>query len=873
MRMVLETRFGRTGSKMDKVVTWADLIDKGLVLYRSPTTGQVISGGSSEFLPPTAPVVDGIPPAPTGLVVTPGLALVMLEWDRVQFGYFGYAEIWRHTEDNLAGATLVGQTTAWLYTDHNVEPGQTYWYWVRYVSAGGKPGPYNALSGTSGGVSHSPDYVLELLRNQIDESAFVQALGDRIDLVDIRIFDLLSEIGISDQAINDARERLFDQERRLANEIDDRANESGALRESIAQTAVRLLQEVDDRQLSVSQLKSYLEQRLSVSEGEISAILGTAEYDENETYDEGALTRADGKLYRALQAVPDHTPPPDESYWEELGDYSSFSDALSDSLARLLNVESVQSGQAIAIGALTSRVGTSEGSIISLQETTGETAQSLGQLTARVGGNEFAIGNLALTTGNQASQLGTLSGRVDGAEGDIEDLQEVTGTHALTLGSLTFTQGEHTSSINTLQTAMANTAVIMSQLLADAGDADGAITTLQETSAGLARSLTQLRARMGDDVALLQQEMVVQASATGGLLAQWAVKTDINGRVTGFGLASTKRDGAPLSEFAVVADRFSVAIPGDTGQTKPVFVIGMVDEEPTVVFGSAMFGDATITRAAIGLLAVDNARIANMSVDKLLAGSLQADQYIQSTSYVAGQLGFRLSANGNAELNNAVLRGTIYATAGLIGGNTITSTEVKSPTFSEGSAGWRLKSSGDVEFNNGTFRGALDAATGSFKGSLDAATGSFKGALDAATGSFKGTVDGGAFVVGDFTSATWPASGKSGAYLGPVGLRIGNYNDGKYFEVLQNGNVYAPGLSIVNGLMTISAIDVIDTLQIAGQAVTTAVSYSTDSSGGGSFSFYTSVSAYVYLFVRGRPVYQSVVPGSSSTTVMAAISG
>ncbi|MFA5663446.1 hypothetical protein, partial [Castellaniella sp.] len=436
-------------------------------------------GGGIDVVPPPAP--DGLPPAPTGLQATSGLALVILQWDRTVFSYYGYAEIWRATENNLSNALLVGQTTSWIYSDVNVIPGVEYFYWVRYVSAGGKPGPFNKVAGTSGTVSFDPEYLINVL------------------------------------------------------------------------------------------------------------------------------------------------------------------------------------------------------------------------------------------------------------------------------------------------------------------SAD-------------------------DPKALL---MVVEEATT------------ING----------------------------------------------VSVQPGIYIRDLFVANGSISRLKIGLAAIDDARIANMSVDKLLAGSLQADQYIQSTSYVAGTSGFRLSANGNAELNNAVLRGTIYATAGLIGGNTITSTEVKSPTFSEGSAGWRLKSSGDVEFNNGTFRGALDAATGSFKGSLDAATGSFKGALDAATGSFKGTVDGGAFVVGDFTSATWPASGKSGAYLGPVGLRIGNYNDGKYFEVLQNGNVYAPGLSIVNGLMTISAIDVIDTLQIAGQAVTTAVSYSTDSSGGGSFSFYTSVSAYVYLFVRGRPVYQSVVPGSSSTTVMAAISG
>lgn len=78
--------------------------------------------------------------------------------------------------------------------------------------------------------------------------------------------------------------------------------------------------------------------------------------------------------------------------------------------------------------------------------------------------------------------------------------------------------------------------------------------------------------------------------------------------------------------------------------------------------------DGQITNAKIANLAVDNAKIASVSVDKLTAGSLAVGQHIQSTSYAAGSAGWRINADGTAELNNVTVRGTVYATNGQFGG-------------------------------------------------------------------------------------------------------------------------------------------------------------------------------------------------------------
>lgn len=78
----------------------------------------------------------------------------------------------------------------------------------------------------------------------------------------------------------------------------------------------------------------------------------------------------------------------------------------------------------------------------------------------------------------------------------------------------------------------------------------------------------------------------------------------------------------------------------------------------------AFIHNGQITNAKIANLAVDDAKIANLSASKLTAGSIAVGQYIQSAGYVAGSSGWRINGDGNAELSNAVVRGTVYATNG-----------------------------------------------------------------------------------------------------------------------------------------------------------------------------------------------------------------
>jgi hypothetical protein len=82
--------------------------------------------------------------------------------------------------------------------------------------------------------------------------------------------------------------------------------------------------------------------------------------------------------------------------------------------------------------------------------------------------------------------------------------------------------------------------------------------------------------------------------------------------------------------------------------------------------------------------------IADLSAGKITAGQIAVGEYIESTGYDPGAFGWHIDGDGDAEFNNVVVRGTIYATAGLIGGAVIDADGVESDNYVPATSGWRL---------------------------------------------------------------------------------------------------------------------------------------------------------------------------------------
>ena len=157
-----------------------------------------------------------------------------------------------------------------------------------------------------------------------------------------------------------------------------------------------------------------------------------------------------------------------------------------------------------------------------------------------------------------------------------------------------------------------------------------------------------------------------QATSINGLEAQYTVKIDNAGHVSGYGLASTVVDGTPVAEFGVRADQFWVAPPaiasnsapttnlypgkvwvdtsgstdvtkyytGGTWSTTPQNLPFVVQATPTTVNGesvppgvyidAAYIKNGSITSARIGDAAIDDAKISDLSATKLTAGTIDA---------------------------------------------------------------------------------------------------------------------------------------------------------------------------------------------------------------------------------------------------------
>ena len=226
----------------------------------------------------------------------------------------------------------------------------------------------------------------------------------------------------------------------------------------------------------------------------------------------------------------------------------------------------------------------------------------------------------------------------------------------------------------TADTALSNTITTLSSTVTgNYNTLNSAITTEASTRASadttLTNSITTLQSTVSGNTAAITAEASTRASVDGGLLAQYTVKADVNGYVSGFGLASTTNNATPTSTFAVRADAFYIASPSGPGitPTMPFIVrttgttIGGVSVPAGVYITDGYIQNGTITNAKIANLAVDSAKISSLSADKITAGSISVGQYVQSSNYVSGSAGWKIDGSGSAEFGAASIRGQLVA--------------------------------------------------------------------------------------------------------------------------------------------------------------------------------------------------------------------
>ena len=299
---------------------------------------------------------------------------------------------------------------------------------------------------------------------------------------------------------------------------------------------------------------------------QINALDGLKGYDNDATYLKGQMVVEGGRIYQAVQAVPINTPPPNTTYWLDVG-------------------QSVETANGLA-----QQVSTNTADITELD----------GVVTA------------------QASSLQVLQAayRDDTGEGELADALQGFNAKA------SFAQEVKTQ-------ATKNAAMVQrtTELAAEVGDVSGSVTDLESVVVNdrqaTAQAIQQIGVQIGDNSADIQTVSQAQASTDGKLSTMWSVKMQLNQNgqyvAAGIGLGIENVDGQLQSQFLVSADRFAVVNNINGILSSPFAVVN-----GQVFMRSAFIQDGSITMLKIGeALQSDNyvAGVQGWRLDK--AGNLE----------------------------------------------------------------------------------------------------------------------------------------------------------------------------------------------------------------------------------------------------------
>jgi predicted phage tail protein/uncharacterized coiled-coil protein SlyX len=322
---------------------------------------------------------EGLPPAVTSLTTTSLLFGIGLKWNFPAGAEDTQrTEIWYSQSPTLETATKLADLS-YPQSDYSLQQLKaaiTLFFWARLVDRSGNVGPwYPAGNGVAGQTSSDADAVLDLLVGQITESQ----LGH----------ELLSDIQTGGSGPGSISERLTE----IDGDLIDLGNQSITIRDNLQSqitsvngtlTSVKndLQGQITAANGTLTSVKNDLQGQITAANTAITAtntalnaaktnlqsqidavnvIAGSLPYKASSTYTTGKATLgSDGIIYQATQNVPINTPPPNTTYWLNIGQAAAAGSALSTRVqtleTRATSIEGVNSTQATQITGLTSSV-------------------------------------------------------------------------------------------------------------------------------------------------------------------------------------------------------------------------------------------------------------------------------------------------------------------------------------------------------------------------------------------------------------------------------------------------------------------------------------------------------------------------------------
>ena len=641
VKEALEVRVGRRGDALDTGVTFRDLEELGYIEQADGSSAQTglstrasvrstLTGDVPALYDPAADLTT--PPGPSELKATAVFDTVYLSWNQPKFSNQSFWEVHKSFTNDLSSAVLAGTSTSQFFTDV-VQEGVTLYYWVRTVSAAGIKSAWNSSFGTEVKTGIDPAKLIAALEGQILESALSKELASRI---------------------NDANDQTRISVRKITKEIQDRTT---AVAAEAAARAAGLLAEATARGTAITNEATLRTNADSALAQQITTLTATAAgtYATIAALQAEQTARADGDSAQAAAR---------ETLAVQLRGSYSGTDVTQLSAGLVF---SERQARVTADSALSSRSDALEATVNN--STTGLVATRATLInnyyTKASTDDAISASSSALTTNFN----NTLTGYTTSSY-----LTQNYYTKSGADSAIAVKVGELRTEIADPVTGYATKATLTSQYF-----------TQTQTNSAITGQINTLKAEIADPVngyaktAAVQQNFFAKADGQ-ALQGQYTVKIDLNGHVSGFGLASTLVGNTPTSAFIVRADRFAVVDPASTANglgttspsadTVPFFVEGGV-----TYIKSAMIKNASITDAQIGsvaakkitagyigaTIAMDGASVFGAS---LYAGGTTSKTYDQGyvTSFTAQNPTFKVEG-GNVEIVSANFRIKSLATA------------------------------------------------------------------------------------------------------------------------------------------------------------------------------------------------------------------
>jgi len=196
----LDILTGRRGDIIDRAVTFRDLLDTGVLkLVKAIGTGST-TGGTTVVNPNTDP--DGfpiqLPTQPENFVASGGFDVIFLSWTLPPYNGHDYVEIYRlqrasgAAEPTLAQAEAAGVYTRYYgdtyrFTDTNVGSQENWYYWIRAVNKNGISGPYYSSTGVNATTALDYLYISGLIDDILDDDVNNLGLNTAIDAIDVNV--------------------------------------------------------------------------------------------------------------------------------------------------------------------------------------------------------------------------------------------------------------------------------------------------------------------------------------------------------------------------------------------------------------------------------------------------------------------------------------------------------------------------------------------------------------------------------------------------------------------------------------------------------------------------------------------------------------